>query len=244
MGRIIRRTVMEYEGHKFNLKREYKGTKYYSCSKYKRTKCMAKIVLYPPKEHSEHSEASDSDSSTSSSDTAGVTPQVSFRGPHTCDEAPLVQARDVEDEMAALVKRKTIEDQVMTAADVWEWARKDLISRYGKAVGLKLVKKRAGRDLAYQTREEVTGGDVFHILTVLPRDKMDKGIEYVSALNPTIGCLRIASAAHPSLMTFIQVCKDESMRFFERIRRIEDGVEDGSQVVDVTYPVVPAELSD
>ncbi|KAJ8564223.1 hypothetical protein ON010_g7121 [Phytophthora cinnamomi] len=50
--------------------------------------------------------------------------------------------------------------------------------------------------------------------------------------------------SHPNLMTFMQVCKNESQRFFEGLRRIEDGVEDGSAVADVTYPTMPAALAD
>ncbi|KAF1774460.1 Zinc finger, FLYWCH-type [Phytophthora cactorum] len=78
---------MQYEGHKFNLKREYLGTRYYSCAKYKKTKCLAKLVQYPLREQLSDAE---SDSSTGTSSTAATSEaNISFRGPLHVTSQPL-----------------------------------------------------------------------------------------------------------------------------------------------------------
>ncbi|KAG3131614.1 hypothetical protein C6341_g23268, partial [Phytophthora cactorum] len=66
--------------------------------------------------------------------------------------------------MRELIKKKATEDHVMTAAAVWEWARKEMITLHGKAMALTLLEKQTGRDLVYRTRQEATGGDIFRLL--------------------------------------------------------------------------------
>ncbi|KAG3169857.1 hypothetical protein PC128_g19076 [Phytophthora cactorum] len=203
---------MQYEGHKFNLKREYLGTRCYSCAKYKKTKCLAKLVQYPMREQLSDAE---SDSSTvTSSTTATSEANISFRDPHTCDEPALVHSRDVQEEMRELIKKKATEDHVRTAAAVWEWAHKEMTTLHGMATALTLLKKQTGRDLVYRTRQEATGGDIFRLLEMAPfrflspldtRPFLQFNVSYTIKQE----LQRIIGFGHPGLMYLLNYQKNQ-----------------------------------
>ncbi|KAJ8552352.1 hypothetical protein ON010_g10194 [Phytophthora cinnamomi] len=242
---------MWYNGHKFDFKRDYKGTKYCGCANYEATKCLAKLIKYPTEhkkakrakllatasaaaatpdqrsktrsddtDRSRHDTSSgseyddvDSPSDASASDDVnkmGTSQRktgifILFRGEHTCTAVVTARARDGTHEMTELIPKKAVEDLVATATAVWEWARQEMITRYGRGSGLNLIKKRVGRDLAYRTRDDATGGDAFRAIEMPPHRNLS-AVDHRPLLQFNVSYThgrdlhRLIGFAHPGLL--------------------------------------------
>ena len=98
---------MQHNNHNYSFTREYKGKRYYHCSKYRTTNCRGKLTV------------SDDNKIEESKDL------------HTCIPKPdeEVILRDITSEMNEIMEKKSITDLSIVPRKVWSNCRDEMIKR-------------------------------------------------------------------------------------------------------------------